>query len=102
VASIQDEEAKKRVQEATWQWTGRVIVLLVTFGFGVFAGYTLWGSGDQGALSLRPLAVSQEATITELKNKRVDLDSKLQVTQQRYDECQKALSKAAAPPTATP
>jgi hypothetical protein len=94
VASLEDEEAKKRVQEAVWAWASRVIVLAVTFGFGTFAGYLLWGGGPDGALALRPKIVEMEAQVLEHKNKRVDLDSKLQVTQQRYEECQKALSKA--------
>jgi hypothetical protein len=101
VATLDDEEAKKRVQEAVWAWTGRVVVLAVVFGFGIFAGFLLWGSGMDGAIALRPRVVEMEAQVLEHKNKRVDLDSKLQVTQQRYEECQKALAKTAAP-AATP
>ena len=96
MATLEDEEAKKRVQEAVWAWTGRVVVLAVAFGFGVFAGYLLWGGGPEGAIALRPKIPEMEAQVIEHKNKRVDLDSKLQVTQQRYEECQKALAKSAS------
>ena len=43
MASQEDEEAKKRVQEAVWQWTQRLLVLAVTFGFGFFAGWVMYG-----------------------------------------------------------
>jgi hypothetical protein len=94
VASLEDEEAKKRVQEALWAWAVRVIVLAVTFGFGTFAGYLLWGSGNDGAIELRRQVPVLEAQVLDHKNKRVDLESKVQVISQRYEECQKALAKA--------
>ena len=49
MASQEDEEAKKRVQEAVWAWTQRLLVLAVIFGFGFFAGWVLYGYGPQGA-----------------------------------------------------
>ena len=93
MASLEDDEAKKRVQEAVWAWAVRVIVLAVTFGFGTFAGYILWGTGTDGAVELRQRVPQLEAQVLEHKNKRVDLESKVEVISQRYEECQKSLAK---------
>lgn len=98
MADTDDDAAKKRVQEAVWTWTGRVMVLLVVFIFGMFAGWVQWGGGDQGAVALRARTVDLDARLLECKNKQVDIDGKLTVVQSRYDECQKALQKAHATP----
>ena len=50
----EDEESKKRVQEAVWTWVGRIVVLLVVFGFGWFTGYVHVRLRDDGAVQLRP------------------------------------------------
>ena len=104
MAATEDELAKQKVQEAVWQWTGRFIVLAVTFGFGFFAAFILWGSGVNGAPALRVLKEQQEAQILERKNKEVDLSGKLTVIQSRLDQCitdlQKARAAASAPAAA--
>src|SRR5262245_57507347 len=102
VATQDDEEAKKRVQEAVWAWTQRILVLGVTFGFGFFAGWVLWGYGPQGAPALRDQTVKQDEAMVECKNKRVDVEGKLTVTEGRLTQCQADLQKArtaAAPAT---
>ena len=53
MAASEDELAKKQVQEAVWMWTGRIVVLAATFGFGFFGGWYLWARGFQGAPALR-------------------------------------------------
>ena len=58
MAATEDDLAKKQVQEAVWAWAGRVIVLAVTFGFGFFAAWVLWGSGATGAPALREKVVA--------------------------------------------
>src|SRR2546426_8760204 len=104
MAATEDELAKQKVQEAVWQWTGRLIVLAVTFGFGFFAAYLLWGDGLNGAPALRTLKDQNVAQIVELKNKQVDISGKLTVTQGQLDQCisdlQKARAAALAPPAA--
>ncbi len=105
MAATEDELAKQKVQEAVWQWTGRFIVLAVTFGFGFFAAFILWGNGLNGAPALRVLKEQQEAQILERKNKEVDLSGKLTVIQSRLDQCITDLQKARAAgsaPAATP
>jgi len=105
MAATEDELAKQKVQEAVWQWTGRLIVLAVTFGFGFFAAFILWGNGLNGAPALRVLKEQQEAQILERKNKEVDLSGKLTVIQSRLDQCITDLQKARAAgsaPAATP
>ncbi len=96
MAATEDELAKQKVQEAVWQWTGRFIVLAVTFGFGFFAAFILWGNGLNGAPALRVLKEQQEAQILERKNKEVDLSGKLTVIQSRLDQCITDLQKARA------
>ena len=104
MAATEDELAKQKVQEAVWQWTGRLIVLAVVFGFGFFAAFLLWGNGESGAPALRVLKEQQEGQILELKNKQVDVTGKLTVTQGRLDECLGNLAKcrAGTPPAANP
>jgi hypothetical protein len=93
VATLDDDEAKKQVQEATWEWIQRIIVLAVTFGLGFFAAWIQWGSGLEGAPALRLQKVEMESQILEMKNKRVDLDGKITVISSRLEECQKTLNK---------
>ena len=94
MASQEDEEAKKRVQEAVWAWTQRVLVLAVVFGFGFFSAWVLYGYGPQGAPALRVQTVQQDADMVECKNKRVDVEGKLTVTEGRLTQCQNDLQKA--------
>ena len=100
MASQQDEEAKKRVQEAVWAWTQRLLVLAVVFGFGFFAGWVMYGYGPDGAPALRLLTTKQEADNVECRNKRVDVDGKLTVTEGRLTQCQTDLQKARTAATA--
>ncbi len=105
MAATEDELAKQKVQEAVWQWTGRIIVLAAVFGFGFFASYILWGNGMNGAIELRKRVEQQDAQILELKNKQVDVTGRLTVVQGRLDQCLADLQKAHAAqsaPLATP
>ena len=104
MAATEDELAKQKVQEAVWQWTGRIIVLAVVFGFGFFAAYILWGNGMSGAIELRKRVEQQDAQILDLKNKQVDVSGKLTVIQGRLDEAIGNLAKcrAGTPPAANP
>jgi hypothetical protein len=96
VASQEDEEAKKRVQEAVWAWTQRLLVLAVTFGFGFFTGWVLYGYGPQGAPALRVQTVKQDEALVECNNKRVDVEGRLTVTEGRLTQCTSDLQKARA------
>jgi|SRR5690349_5296938 len=102
MSTTEDELAKKRVQEAVWTWTGRLIVLAVTFGFGFFAGFLLWGNGQDGAPALRAYRERAEAQILECKNKRVDLEGQLTVYKGRLDQALTELAKAHAAQSGTP
>ena len=97
-----DELAKKQVQEAVWEWAGRIIVLAVTFGFGFFSSWVLWGAGTEGATALRTKVVEMDAQILDLKNKRVDCDGKVTVLTGRMEECSRNLAKCAADKAAAP
>ena len=92
----EDEESKKRVQEAMWTWVGRVIVLLVVFGFGWFAGYIMYGAGDTGAVVLRPRVAEVEGQLTDQRKKLIDCEGRLTVVQGRMEEIQRAMQKAPA------
>ena len=102
MAASEDELAKKQVQEAVWAWTGRIIVLASTFGFGFFGGWYLWARGLQGAPALREKVVEMDAQLLEFKNKRVDVEGQLVVIRGRLDQCQTDLAKARSAPGATP
>jgi hypothetical protein len=95
VATIEeDEESKKRVQEALWTWIGRMVVLIVVFVFGGFTGWVLWGAGDAGAVQLRPRVVDLEGQLTEQKKRVIDCEGRLTVVQGRMEEIQKAMQRS--------
>jgi hypothetical protein len=102
MAASEDELAKKQVQEAVWAWSGRIIVLAVTFGFGFFAAWVLWGAGVTGAPAMRQRAEAQDAQILELKNKRVDIEGQLTVVRGRLEQCERSLAQARAAGAAPP
>lgn len=91
--ATEDEEAKQRVKEAVWEWTQRIIVLAVTFGFGFFAAWVSYGYGPDGAPSLRELKVKNEAELVDRKNKQVDIEGKLTVAETRLTQCNTELQK---------
>src|SRR5438093_6070904 len=88
MAATEDELAKQKVQEAVWVWTGRLIVLAVTFGFGFFTAFLLWGAGINGATALRLKTTQLEDQLLECKNKRVDLERQVTVFKGRMDQLQ--------------
>ena len=100
MAVSEDEVAKQGVREAVWTWTGRLLVLAVTFGFGFFAGWLLWGSGAEGAPSLRIEREQLLSQINDLKNQRADAQGKFTVAQGRLDQCVTDLQKARTAQTA--
>lgn len=89
-----DDIAKQRVQEALWEWTQRILVLAVTFGFGFFAAWVAYGYGPDGAPSLRELRTKHEAELVDRKNKQVDIEGKLTVAESRLTQCNGDLQKA--------
>jgi hypothetical protein len=106
MASSEDEIAKQRIQDAIWNWTGRILVLVITYGFGFFTGWLMYGSGVQGAPALRAEVVKNQATITELRKQRADAEGQATVCKGRLDTCtsdlQKARTAAAAAAGGTP
>jgi hypothetical protein len=96
MAASEDELAKKQILEAVWTWAGRITVLAVTFGFGFFAAWILWGAGVSGAPALRQRVEQQEAQLLEFKNKRVDIEGQLTVIQGRLQQCERSLAEARA------
>jgi hypothetical protein len=96
MAATEDELAKQRVQEAIWTWTGRLIVLVVVFGFGFFAAWVLWGAGVNGAPTLRARVEQMDGQINDLKKQRQDIDGQKVVCQGRLDQCITDLQKARA------
>jgi hypothetical protein len=76
-----------------WTWVGRLVVLLVVFVFGTFTGWVLWGSGDEGAVQLRPRVADLETQLGEQKKKVIDCEGKLVVVQGRMEEIQRAMQR---------
>jgi len=96
VATIEeDEESRKRVQEAVWAWGGRLVVLIVVFVFGTFTGWVMWGTGDTGAVALRPRVVELEGQLGEQKKKVIDCEGRLVVVEGRMNEIQRAMQRGA-------
>jgi hypothetical protein len=94
VATIEeDEESKKRVQEAVWTWMGRFVVLLVVFVFGAFTGWVMWGAGDEGAVQLRPHVTQLQDQLEAQKKRVIDCEGRLTVVQGRLDEIQRAMQR---------
>jgi hypothetical protein len=102
MAASEDELAKQRVQEAIWTWTGRLITYAVTFGFGFFAAWLLWGAGVTGAPVLRQKVEQMDAQIIDLKKQRTDIDGQKVVCNTRLEQCLTDLQKARAAQSATP
>jgi hypothetical protein len=100
--AAEDEESKKRVQEAVWQGTQRLIVLLVAFGAGFFAAWLAWGYGPNGAPSLRQKVTDQEAQYVDVNKKRVDAEGKATVVEGQLQRCQSDLQKARNPTAPAP
>jgi hypothetical protein len=97
VATIEDdEESRKRVQEAVWTWAIRLLVLGVVFLFGWFSGYVMYGAGDSGAVQLRPRVVDLEGQVGEQKKRVIDCEGKLTVVQGRMEEIQRAMQRSTA------
>jgi hypothetical protein len=93
VDQIDEEAAKARVQQAAWEWLQRALVLAVAFGFGFFAAYLMYGSGPEGAPSLRKLTAEQSAQILDLKNNKVDIQGQLEVATGRLQRCESEKQK---------
>ena len=84
----QEAAAKARVQEALWQWLTRGLVLGVAFGFGFFASWIMYASGEQGAPNLRIVSEEQAAQLVELKNNKIDVQGQLEVATDRLGRCE--------------
>jgi hypothetical protein len=100
--ATEDELAKKTITDAIWVWSGRILTLLVVFGAGWFTGWVMYGSGVTGAPALRTKVPQLEATITDLKNQRVDIDGRLTVAEGRLQQCNKSLQEARTAAAAAP
>ncbi len=85
---IDEAAAKARVKEAAWAWIQRALVLGVAFGFGFFASWLLYGSGEEGAPHLRQVSKQQAAQIVDLKNNKIDIQGKLEVVEGRLSRCE--------------
>lgn len=103
MATSEDDLAKKDIQEAIWDWMGKLAALGAVGLLSFFAAWWLWGYGPNGAPALRTDIEATRAQLLEFKNKRVDLEGKLTVTEGRLSQCQSDLAKArAAGAAATP
>lgn len=85
---MDEAAAKQRVKEAVWEWVQRALVLTVAFGFGFFASWIMYGSGEQGAPALRVLTQEQADQIISLKNDKIDIEGRLEVASGRLKRCE--------------
>ena len=97
----EDKTAADQVKDAAWQYTQRVIIVLMFFGGGLFLGYQLWGAGENGQPALMELKAKLEQDVNRIKNEREDCEKVKQVTQARKEAADKELAALKAK-TATP
>jgi hypothetical protein len=100
--AAEDEESKKRVQEAVWAGVQRTIILLVVFGAGFFASWLAFGYGPNGAPALRQKVIDQDAQYVDVNKKRVDAEGKATVVEGQLQRCQADLQKARNAPAPAP
>lgn len=96
MATSEDDLAKKDVQDAIWNWSGKIAALGAVALLAFFAAWWRWGYGPDGAPALRDRIEKTEAQLLEFKNLRIDLAGKLTVTEGRLSQCQADLAKARA------
>jgi len=90
---IDQDAARKQVQEATWAGIQRFVVLLVAFGAGFFAAWLMYASGTSGAPALRGRVVELDNQIIALKKQRQDVEGQYEVANTRLGQCQTELQK---------
>jgi hypothetical protein len=100
--AAEDEESKKRVQEAVWEGVQKAVLLAVVFGGGFFAAWFFYGYGPNGAPALREKVAQQEAQYVDVNKKRVDAEGKATVVEGQLQRCQSDLAKARNAAAAAP
>ncbi|RMD80987.1 MAG: hypothetical protein D6815_12910 [Candidatus Dadabacteria bacterium] len=82
-----EKSAEEQLHDAVWTWVQRLVIALVLFGAGLFAGYYQWGD----AIELRKQNKELQDRIVDLKNERETLST--QIARERRDKevCQRDL-----------
>ncbi len=85
-----DEHAQEELNEAAWEWAGRLVVAAALIGAGFFGGYMKWGNAPKLAAQL---AESQDE-IVRVKNKRESMSTVLARVDRDKEVCERDLHKA--------
>jgi hypothetical protein len=82
-----EKQASDELRDATWQWAGRFVMMLVLMGAGYFGGYVQFGD----AVELRHENKKLEDTIVDLKNQRETTNTKMARETRDGEVCGKKL-----------
>jgi len=85
MAQEEKKSAEDQLREAVWTWVQRVVVALVLFGAGFFAGYYNYGD----AIELRQEVKELNDNIVDLKNQRETLSTKIARETRDKEVCQR-------------
>lgn len=103
--ATEEQNASDQLRDATWQWAGRAILMLVLLGLGYFGGYVQMGD----AADLRMENKELQDTIVDLKNQRETTNTRMARETRDKEVCEKEVkalkkeltaAKAAAAPAA--
>jgi hypothetical protein len=84
-----EKSPPEQLKENLWVGAQRLVVTLVLFGAGVFAGYFQWG--DAAALRLEKKQFEDQ--IVDLKNQRETLSTRIAREQRDKEVCRKKLAE---------
>lgn len=85
-----EAHAQEELNEAAWQWAGRLVVAAVLIGAGFFGGYMKWGNAPE----LAEQVAKQNDEIVRLKNARETMSTKLARVDRDKEVCERELREA--------
>jgi len=85
-----DEHAQEELNEAAWEWAGRLVVAAVLIGAGSFGGYMKWGDAPE----LKAQVAKGKDEIVRLKNIRENMSTKIARCQRDKEVCERELLEA--------
>lgn len=86
----ENTEAAAELRDATWQWAGRFVMMLVLMGAGYFGAYMQFGD----AVNLRTENKQLNDTIVDLKNQRETNNTKMARETRDREVCGKKLKES--------
>lgn len=82
-----EENAQEELNEAAWQWAGRIVVAAALIGGGFFGGYMMWGDAPELAEQVN----KQKDEVVRLKNARETANTKFARVTRDKEVCEREL-----------